>query len=121
MQLTLSIPDELAADFHSEDDLKRALYEDFIIAQRQAGVISLGRAAELLDLSYQEFFALLGQKGLSFINASTEEMLEEAWQPRTDLGQRLLDLRRAYVKDGGRLLDPEELDEELRERRGSDV
>jgi len=73
MQLTLTLPDELAANFQSEDELRRALYEDFIIQQRQAGVISLSKAAELLDLSYEAFFALLGQKGLSFVNASTEE------------------------------------------------
>ncbi|MFB1486061.1 MULTISPECIES: UPF0175 family protein [unclassified Thiocapsa] len=73
MQLTLTLPDELAANFQSEDDLRRTLYEDFIIEQRQAGAISLSKAAELLDVSYREFFALLGRKGLSFLNASTEE------------------------------------------------
>lgn len=73
MQLTLTLPDELAANFQSEDELRRTLYEDFIIEQRQVGAISLSKAAELLDLSYQEFFALLGQKGLSFANVSAEE------------------------------------------------
>jgi predicted HTH domain antitoxin len=71
MQLTLTLPDELAANFQSEDDLRRTLYEDFIIEQRQAGAISLSKAAELLAVSYEEFFALLGRKGLSFLNAST--------------------------------------------------
>lgn len=37
------------------------------------GAVSLSKAAERLDLSYQEFFALLGQKGLSFVNVSAEE------------------------------------------------
>lgn len=73
MQLTLTLPDELAANFQSEDDLKQTLYEDFIIAQRQAGVISLSKAAELLGVTYEEFFALLGRKGLSFVNVSAEE------------------------------------------------
>lgn len=40
------------------------------------------------------------------------------YRPKTDLGKRLLALRRAYVENGGRLLSAEELDEELRLRRG---
>jgi hypothetical protein len=73
MQLTLTLPDELAANFQSEDGLRRTLYENFIIQQRQARVIRVSKAAELLDLSYGAFFALLGQKGLSFANVSIEE------------------------------------------------
>ncbi len=38
--------------------------------------------------------------------------------PRTPLGERLSRLRQAYLASGGRLLSPEELDEELRQRRG---
>ena len=84
MQLTLTLPDELAANFQSEDDLRRTLYEDFIIEQRQAGAISLSKAAELLDVSYEEFFALLGRKGLSFLNATTEET-EASYRAFADL------------------------------------
>lgn len=40
------------------------------------------------------------------------------YQPRTELGKRLLALRQAYVESGGRLLTAEALDEELRSRRG---
>lgn len=68
-QVTLEIPDELATNFSSIEELRRTLYEDFIIEQRQQGRLSLGEAAELLDLTYSEFFMLLGQKGLSFMNA----------------------------------------------------
>lgn len=39
-------------------------------------------------------------------------------KPRTLLGQRLLQLRENHVANGGRLLSPEELDEEVRQRRG---
>ncbi|NEX15477.1 MAG: hypothetical protein C1943_02280 [Halochromatium sp.] len=87
MQLTLTIPDDLAGDFQNEDELRRTLYEDFVIAQRQAGAISLSRAAELLNLSYEEFFALLGQKGLSFINASTKE-IDASYRAFKDLMQQ---------------------------------
>lgn len=74
MQLTLTVPGELVANSQSEDELRRTLYEDFIIEQRQVSAISLSKAAELLNLSYQEFFTRLGQKGLSFVNVPAEEL-----------------------------------------------
>lgn len=46
---------------------------------------------------------------------------DEAWvdyRPKTPLGRKLLELRRAYLASGGRLLSAEALDEEMRERRG---
>lgn len=71
--VTIEIPDDIAERFESLDSLKRVLYEDFIIEQRQQGNLSLGEAAELLGVTYTEFFRLLGLKGLSFINAGLEE------------------------------------------------
>lgn len=38
--------------------------------------------------------------------------------PRTLLGKRLLALRRAYVANGGRLINAEQLDGEMKIRRG---
>jgi predicted HTH domain antitoxin len=81
--VTLEIPDELVRNFNSLEDIRQVLYEDFIIEMRQRGIISLSRAAEMLGLSYHEFFALLGQKGLSFINASPQEMIESYRQFET--------------------------------------
>ncbi|MGA1262942.1 MAG: hypothetical protein ACO331_03410 [Prochlorothrix sp.] len=40
------------------------------------------------------------------------------FQPRTPLGQRLLDLRNQHIASGGRLLSGDELDAEVQERRG---
>lgn len=40
------------------------------------------------------------------------------YQPRTELGKRLLALRQAYVASGGPLLSADALDDELRSRRG---
>ena len=51
------------------------------------GAISLSKAAELLDLSYQAFFVLLGRKGLSFVNASAEEA-DESYRAFETLMQR---------------------------------
>lgn len=40
------------------------------------------------------------------------------FKPKTELGRRLLALRRSYLEQGGQLLDAEALSRELRERRG---
>jgi predicted HTH domain antitoxin len=77
--LTLEIPDELASQFESEEEMRRTVYEDFVIERRQNGALSLGEAAKLLNITYTDFFHLLGQKGLSFINATADE-LEESYQ-----------------------------------------
>jgi hypothetical protein len=39
---------------------------------------------------------------------------------QTELGKKLLELRKSYLDAGGQLLSPEELDEEMRLRRGGD-
>jgi predicted HTH domain antitoxin len=79
MMITLEIPEYVAHQFKNADDIRRTLYEDLIIDQRQQGKLSIGEAAELLQISYAEFFELLGQKGFSFINATPAE-LQESYQ-----------------------------------------
>lgn len=78
--IMIDIPDELAEQFGSMDEIRRTVLEDFIIEQRQQGNLSLGQAAELLGISYTEFFDLLGKKGLSFINATVDEVEEDYLQ-----------------------------------------
>lgn len=58
------------------NDIRRTVYEDFIIEQHQQGDLSLGQAAELLGISYSGFFDLLGKKGISFINVTPDELNE---------------------------------------------
>jgi len=48
----------------------------------------------------------------------TGDAVVDHYQPRTELGHELLELRRAYILGGGKLLSWDELDEEMRERRG---
>ena len=77
--ISIEIPDEILESFNNVDEVRKTVYEDFVIEQRQNGNISLGRAAELLGITYTEFFDLIGKKGLSFINAPKEE-LEDSYQ-----------------------------------------
>jgi hypothetical protein len=44
--------------------------------------------------------------------------LVDFYQPRTELGRKLIELRRAYILGGGKLLSWDEVSEEVRERRG---
>lgn len=48
----------------------------------------------------------------------TGDPVVDSYQPRTELGRKLLSLRRAYVMAGGQLLDSDALDAEMRLRRG---
>ena len=77
--ISIEIPDEILESFNNVDEICKTVYEDFVIEQRQNGNISLGRAAELLGITYTEFFDLIGKKGLSFINVSPKE-LEVSYQ-----------------------------------------
>ncbi len=42
----------------------------------------------------------------------------DAYEPRTPLGKKLIALRRAYIEEGGELLDWEGIQREVAERRG---
>ena len=46
------------------------------------------------------------------------DAVSDTYRPRTALGERLLALRRAYVRKGGKLLDEAALEAEIERRRG---
>jgi len=48
----------------------------------------------------------------------TGDAVTDHYQPRTELGRKLIELRRANGRDGDKLLSCDELDEEMRQRRG---
>ncbi|MBF0451843.1 MAG: UPF0175 family protein [Candidatus Magnetomorum sp.] len=77
--ITLEIPDDISCQFITEKEMRRTVFEDFVIGRRQSGLISHGEAARLLNITYTDFFRLMGQRGLSFINATNEE-LEHSYQ-----------------------------------------
>ncbi|MFQ3611054.1 MAG: hypothetical protein SNJ72_06095 [Fimbriimonadales bacterium] len=57
------------------------------------------------------------RSGNALTTSRVKEMLP-FYQPRTELGRRLLELRRAYISKGGRLLSVDEVEEEVHSRRG---
>lgn len=44
--------------------------------------------------------------------------LVDDYQPRTELGRKLIELRRAYIQSGGKLMTQDEILAEIRQRRG---
>lgn len=63
---------------------------------------------------------VLGNAGMTIrINTTlTGDSVVDNYRPRTELGRKLLALRRAYVTTGGQLLDGEALEAEMQLRRG---
>jgi len=50
--------------------------------------------------------------------ALTGDAVVDHYQPRTELGRKLIELRRAHIESGGKLMSWDEIDAEVRERRG---
>jgi len=61
-----------------------------------------------------------GNRGAFIRQAMAEKLAREsspAWRPKTATGRKLLKLRSQFVAQGGELLDPDGIAEELRQRR----
>lgn len=76
--INIQIPDAIAENYTTMDELQRGLYEDIIISEFQKGNLSIRDCAELLNLTYEGFMEFLGERNLSFITASKDE-LEESY------------------------------------------
>jgi hypothetical protein len=50
--------------------------------------------------------------------ALTGDAVVDHYQPRSALGRQLIELRQAYVESGGKRMSWDEIDAEVRERRG---
>ena len=48
----------------------------------------------------------------------TGDTVVDHYQPRTELGRKLIELRRAYIESGGKLMTQDEILAEVRRRRG---
>jgi len=50
--------------------------------------------------------------------ALTGDAVVDHYQPKTELGRKLIELRRAYIESGGKLMTQDEILAEVRQRRG---
>lgn len=67
MLKTIQIPDELAQLFGPDECLSQALTEAVVLELFREHRISVGKAAELLGLSYREFLDLLQMKNIPVV------------------------------------------------------
>lgn len=67
MLTTISIPDELVDLLGPEERLPQALTEAVVLELFREHRLSSGKAAELLDVSYREFLALLHTKNIPVV------------------------------------------------------
>ena len=58
----------------------------------------------------------------STVRVTVEPILQDdlvnRYEPRTEIGRKAMAARRAYIKGGGKLMDQDEINEEVRRRRG---
>lgn len=64
MKVTVSIPDGFIPPFRSEDELAREMLEAYAIENYRQEKISLGRLAEILDLSIDQANMLLKDRNV---------------------------------------------------------
>ena len=86
-----------------------------VIAYRHEAATSHWESAphSLLAIRYKPGNALTTAQQ----NVERRKDSQPDYQPRTELGKRLLALRQAFIESGGQLLSAEALDQELRLRR----
>ena len=48
----------------------------------------------------------------------TKDSVLTSFHPKTELGKKLTEIRKAYVKKGGKLLDQKALETDVQKRRG---
>ncbi len=76
LAITLDIPDDIAENYTSDDELKRSMLESVVLDEFQKGLLSIGQSAQLLGLTYEEFIEMIGKHRLPFITATPEELAE---------------------------------------------
>lgn len=62
MDVSVSIPEELISTFSTPDDISRQVLEAYAIENYRKKLISLGRLAELLELSIDQAGSLLNER-----------------------------------------------------------
>ncbi|MEA1052696.1 hypothetical protein U5801_23210 [Lamprobacter modestohalophilus] len=73
--------------------------------------------------TFPELQPLLGHRVRVTVDPLEQDVLEDPYQPSSQIGRLALQARDAYIASGGRLMSAEDIAEEVRQRRGgrSDV
>jgi len=73
----IHIPVPLLQFGFDQETIQRRVIEWLVLSLFMEDRISSGQAARLLNISRVEFFALLRQRGIAYINYASEELAEE--------------------------------------------
>ena len=76
MEVRFDVPNELIEHIEAPSDFG---YQSFVLGLYLDEEISLGKAAKLLNLSYDEFIDFLGQKKIPYFR-ETEQEISDALQ-----------------------------------------
>ncbi len=74
--IAIEIPDVIAQNYKSPDELQQDLYADIIVRAFQKGFLTIRESAKLLEMTYEDFVEWLGEGKISFISASEDELNE---------------------------------------------
>ncbi len=77
IKIDIELPELISRNYENLAEIKRAMVENIVIREYQKGNISIRESAKILGLTYEEFMTFLGERGISFINASVEEQQED--------------------------------------------
>ena len=78
-KISIEIPDSISDNYKNVDEMERSIYENIVISEFQKGNLSIRDSAKILGLTYEGFMEFLGERKISFINATKEE-LEESYK-----------------------------------------
>ena len=88
--IEIEIPEEILTNYQDINDVKREIYEDFVADEYKKGNISIRQGAKMLGLTYEEFMVeFLGNRKISFINGTNQELESEEKEENTWLDEAL--------------------------------
>jgi predicted HTH domain antitoxin len=73
MEVRFAVPNELVEDLDAPSDYG---YQSFVLGLYLDEEISFGKAAKLLDMTYDEVMNFLGRKKIPYFRETTEEIGE---------------------------------------------
>lgn len=79
--LNLEIPEDIIEDYQTLENIKKIVFEDFVICEYQKGNLSIRQGAQLLNLTYSEFIQdFLGKHKIPLaIFSEDEQKQQEHW------------------------------------------
>jgi len=74
VSVTFEIPKEVIGDV---SDLSQYCYEKLVLGLYLDDEVSLGKAAKLLDMSYDEFIQFIGKKKVPYFRLTEDQIRQE--------------------------------------------